>query len=168
MAEAITVAIGAVVAVPFYPDQASALAQAGISSAAVVAATMGLLLIILLGNWVAFSARGQRDEAGKELERLQERANWRAVIEEIGGFIAEGNRAMEAYGRPLHLDTERGMKFMVDWMPRVTAHIPPEYAADLQSQGREIYQGDTVWAMLLDVRLKRLHEIAVDIRNHHL
>ena len=63
------VAIGAVIAVPFYPDGASAFEQAGISSAAVIAATFGLIVVIFLANWVALSARNQRDDASEEVLR---------------------------------------------------------------------------------------------------
>ena len=168
MAEVVMVAVGAVLAVPLYPDGASAFEQAGISSAAVVVLTLGLIAMVFLGNWVAFSARNQRDDAGKEVERLRERRDWRALLNNITDFIDEGNRTMEACGRPDHLDTRRGLAFLNEWLPRVIHILPDEYGPDFESQGRGIYKGDAVWAEQLDVRMERLREIAADIRNRHL
>ena len=168
MAEAIMVAIGAVVAVAFYPDRASAFTQAGISSAGVVAATLVLIVGTFLANWVAFSARNQRDKASEEVERLRERQDWRALLNNITNFITEGNRAMEAYGRPGLLDSSKGLDFSNDWILRINRSLPDEYRPDFASQGRDIFKGDSVWAELLDVQLQRLREIASDIRNRHL
>jgi len=168
MVEAIMIAIGAVIAVAFYPDGASAFEQAGISSTAVIAATVVLIVGTFLGNWVAFSARNQRDDASKEVERLRECQDWRALLNNITSFITEGNRAMEKCGRPEYLDSMEGLRFMNDWTLRVHKSLPNEYGPDFESLGRDIFRGDAVWAEQLDVQMKRLREIASDIRNRHL
>ena len=168
MAEAILVAIGAVVAVALYPSGASAIEQAGISSSAIIAVTLLLIAGTFLGNWVAFSARNQRDDASKEVERLRERQDWRALLNNITRFITEGNQAMEAHGRPGYLDSIKGLEFSRDWILRIHESLPDEYRPDFASQGRDIFKGDSVWAEQLDVQLQRLREIASDIRNRHL
>ena len=168
IAEAILVAIGAVVAVALYPNGASAIEQAGISSSAIIAVTLLLIVGTFLGNWVAFSARNQRDDASKEVERLRERQEWRALLNNITSFITDGNQAMEAYGRPAYVDSSKGLAFMSDWTSRVHKSLPDEYGPDFESQGRDIFRRDAVWAEQLDVRMKRLREIASDIRNRHL
>ena len=162
------VAIGAVIAVAFYPDGATAFEQAGISSGAIIAATLVLIVGTFLGNWVAFSARNQRDDASKEVERLRERQDWRALLNNITSFITEGNQTMEAFGRPAHLDSMKGLDFMNDWILRVHRSLPDEYRPDFESRGRDIFRGDAVWAEQLDVQMKRLREIASDIRSRHL
>lgn len=117
MAEAVTVAVAAVVAVSFYPDQASALEQAGISSGAIVIAMIGLLLIILLANWVVFSARNQRDHAGiawveerSKNQELRERALIREQLlkarTQLGNLMSDaGDLLITQYSNEPFLDT---------------------------------------------------------------
>jgi hypothetical protein len=166
--EAMLVAIGAVLAVIFYPDNASAKQQAVISSSTIGTLMVALVILIFFANWVAFSARSQRDESYQQVDQLTDQQDWRALIREITDFIKEGNRAMEAYGRPSVGDSTRGLEFMNTWIPRVTQSLPDEYHADFESHGRKIFEGDVVWALQLDVRMERLREIVADIRNRHL
>ena len=168
MAEAVLVAIAAVVAVPFYPENATALEQAGISSIAVLSAVVGMVILISLANWVALSARNQRDDATHEIERTRERQDWRSLINDIAELIREGNGAMEAYGRPSLVDSRQGLAFMNSWLPRVNARLPEEYRPDFALDPRRIFEGDAVWVRQLDERQMRLLEIAREIRNRYL
>lgn len=103
-----------------------------------------------------------------EKARADQVKEWRSLINDITEFVYEGNRAMEAYGRPQHLDSTRGLDFMNGWIPRVGNRLPDEYRVDFDSAGRDIFKGDAVWAEQLDIRLTRLREIVADIRNRHL
>ena len=104
----------------------------------------------------------------KAIERLQQHEDWLSLIKDITRFIYEGNQAMEVNGRPQHRNDSGGLDFMKEWLPRVTARLPYEYQPDFESQGRGVFGGDAVWALMLDVRMTRLREIAADIRIRHL
>lgn len=101
----------------------------------------------------------------KQTDQAQD---WRTIINHITDLSREGNSAMEAYGRPGHVATESGLKFMNGWISRVREILPYEYYVDFESEGRTIYKGDEIWVEQLDIRLTRLREIAADIRNRHL
>ena len=108
---------------------------------------------------------GDEIEKAAQGDQVEE---WRSLINDITRFAYEGNRAMEAYGRPKYLDSTRGLQFMNEWIPRVGERLPDEYRVDFESEGRAIFGGDAVWAEQLDIRLTRLREIVADIRNRHL
>ena len=71
-AEVVVVAAASVSAVSLYPDKASPPTQALIQAVTVVGGTALFAFILLLGNFVVWSPRRQREEARCEVKRLNE------------------------------------------------------------------------------------------------